>query len=95
MPIAPSHRAFDALRAARAQLHVYGTPAPDVLTWTTEHAAVELKVFPFSHAADEAGLREGAVYLVRPDGYVSLAMPHFTPAELEDMLRDGWGWHGI
>jgi 2-polyprenyl-6-methoxyphenol hydroxylase-like FAD-dependent oxidoreductase len=86
---------FDALRDARAQLHVYGTPPPDAQTWATEHAAIELKVFPFSRAADEAGLQADAVYLVRPDGYVSLAMPRFAAEELTDVLRDGWDWHAI
>ena len=53
------------------QLHVYGE-VPDLLKkidgrmWT-------LRVFPWTKEAKAAGLTEGAIYLVRPDGYVGLA----------------------
>jgi hypothetical protein len=34
-----------------------------------------LHVFPWSEAAGQAGLKEGAAYLIRPDGYVGFAEP--------------------
>ena len=45
-----------------------------------------LQVFPWTTAARRAGLRRGAAYLVRPDGYVGLADPEASPARLESYL---------
>lgn len=83
---------FDALRRATPQVHVYGAPPPDLLAWCEQHPAFVLCEFPFTAACRAAGLQENAVYLVRPDGYVSLAQARFEAAEMESMLRDGWGW---
>ena len=56
--------------------------------------AFPLHVFPYTRAARTAGLAEDATYLLRPDGYVSLALPRFEERELARMLREGWGWNG-
>ena len=36
----------------------------------------------------KAGLRPGALYLVRPDGYVSLADPEGSPQRLGDYFAE-------
>jgi hypothetical protein len=94
LPFVPSPEGsnFDSLRDARPQVHVYGTPSADVQAWTRRQNAMELKVFPYSPAAGEAGLQQDAVYLIRPDGYVGLALSRFTATDVEDGLRNGWDW---
>ncbi len=73
---------FDALRSLRWQLHVYGVPTPELLTWSGRHD-LPLHVFPSSREAAHAGLADSAIYLVRPDGYVGLALPRFNTATLD------------
>ncbi len=76
-------------------LEVYdqlGMPAPDLRAWCARHPAFRLHVFPYTRAARAAGLAESATYLLRPDGYVSLALPRFEERELARMVRQGWGW---
>lgn len=73
---------FDALKSLNWQLHVYGTPTPELLTWSGRND-LPLHVFPFSREAAHAGLSDSAVYLVRPDGYVGLALPGFDAAILD------------
>ena len=41
-----------------------------------------------------AGLKRGAVYLVRPDGHIGLADPDASPAKLEQYL-DTRGVHAL
>lgn len=83
---------YQALRSARPGLHVYGDAAADPRAWAARHPGIEAHVYPFTEQAGVAGLRRDAVYLVRPDGYVSLAMPEFDGAALSAMLTHGWGW---
>ncbi len=85
---------FAALQALRPQIHVYGTPAPELRAWCARHPAIALHAFTFTRAARAAGLADGATYLIRPDGYVSLALPRFDEAALTQMLREGWAWTG-
>ncbi len=82
---------YQALRSARPQLHVYGEAAADPRAWSAKQG-VETHVFPFTEETAKAGLRRDAVYLVRPDGYVSLAMPEFDGAAVTAMLDEGWSW---
>jgi 2-polyprenyl-6-methoxyphenol hydroxylase-like FAD-dependent oxidoreductase len=86
---------FAALRDAAPQIHVYGTPAPGLRDWCARHPAFHLHTFPYTRAARAAGLAEGATYLVRPDGYVSLALAEFDEVKLSRMLREGWGWRSV
>ena len=70
------------------QVHVYGEARP-ALTEACARRGVLLHAFPWRRAAQRAGLRRGAAYLVRPDGYVALADPASNPARLEAYL-DRW-----
>ena len=73
---------FGALKSLDWQLHVYGTPGPELLTWCMQRD-LPLKVFPFTPPAHRAGLAEDALYVVRPDGYVGLAAPRFERVSLD------------
>ncbi|GHF53868.1 2-polyprenyl-6-methoxyphenol hydroxylase-like FAD-dependent oxidoreductase [Deinococcus metalli] len=73
---------FDVLRSLTWQVHVYGAASPDVVTWCGRRG-VPLHVFPWSPAAQRAGLAEDAVYVVRPDGYVGLAQASPDGAALD------------
>ncbi len=44
-------------------------------------------VFNWNAAANDAGLLRDAAYLVRPDGYVGLAMPAQTPEGAGQLRR--------
>ncbi|SMB94736.1 FAD-dependent monooxygenase [Deinococcus hopiensis] len=91
LPYAQGSRNFKALRRPGPQLHLYGTPSPEVLSWCLRRD-ISLHVFPFEETARRAGLREDAAYLVRPDGYVSVAQATFGGAELDRVLRAAWYW---
>lgn len=69
------------------QTHAYGE-ASDELRSTCESRGLALHVFPWGAAADAAGLKRNAVYLVRPDGYVALAAVSEGAASLARYLDD-------
>jgi 2-polyprenyl-6-methoxyphenol hydroxylase-like FAD-dependent oxidoreductase len=72
---APSGRDnFAALASRRWQVHVYGGDAVSLSEMCARHN-LPLHVFAWSDAAGQAGLKEGAAYLIRPDGYVGFAEP--------------------
>ena len=73
-PLPDGRDNFDPLRSLDWQVHAYGEAAPGVRA-ECEKRALPLHVFPWSTRARRAGLRRGALYLVRPDGYVALAAP--------------------
>jgi len=63
---------FEPLRSLKWQAHVYGEAAPGLAQACAE-LGIELHVFAWRDAMQRAGLLRGALYLVRPDGYVGLA----------------------
>ncbi len=63
---------FEPLRSLDWQAHVYGELGKNLETACRE-LHLPLHVFAFSDGTKDAGLRRGALYLVRPDGYVALA----------------------
>lgn len=63
---------FVALRAGGWQAHVYGEPTAALET-ACATLGLALRAFPWEPAMGRAGLARGAVYLVRPDGYVGFA----------------------
>ncbi|GHF56317.1 2-polyprenyl-6-methoxyphenol hydroxylase-like FAD-dependent oxidoreductase [Deinococcus metalli] len=79
---------FAALRSLSWQVHVYGTPDPALLTWCGVRD-LPLRAFPFSARAKRAGLAQDAIYVIRPDGYVGLALPSFDRERL-DAYTDRW-----
>jgi 2-polyprenyl-6-methoxyphenol hydroxylase-like FAD-dependent oxidoreductase len=77
---------FAPLRSLDWQVHVYGEPGAGV----AEAAAalgVPVRTFVWDDGARDAGLERGAVYLVRPDGYVALAATQDAPARLSAYAR--------
>jgi 2-polyprenyl-6-methoxyphenol hydroxylase-like FAD-dependent oxidoreductase len=80
---------FAALRDLSWQAHVYGD-ASDEIARACREAALELHRFSWSEAAHAAGLARGALYLIRPDGYVGLAAAGDAAAKLRDYQAR---WH--
>jgi 2-polyprenyl-6-methoxyphenol hydroxylase-like FAD-dependent oxidoreductase len=72
---------FAPLAALRWQVHVHGAASP-VLAEGCRSRNLTLHVFPWSPAADAAGVARDAAYLVRPDGYVALAARHASVEEI-------------
>jgi 2-polyprenyl-6-methoxyphenol hydroxylase-like FAD-dependent oxidoreductase len=71
---------FAPLRSLDWQAHVYGELGSAIERACGE-AGLPLHRFPWSEAAATAGLARGALYAVRPDGYVGLAAT--DPAALD------------
>jgi 2-polyprenyl-6-methoxyphenol hydroxylase-like FAD-dependent oxidoreductase len=80
---------FAPLATLAWQIHVYGMPRPD-LAAAAGRAGLALHAFPSSEPAREAGLARDAAYLVRPDGYVALALPEQEAGTLAAYCRR-WG----
>jgi 2-polyprenyl-6-methoxyphenol hydroxylase-like FAD-dependent oxidoreductase len=68
----PDSDNYASLAAMRWQLHVYGKLRDETEVWRRDHN-VALSVFAWSEAYAAAGLKEDALYLMRPDSYVALA----------------------
>jgi 2-polyprenyl-6-methoxyphenol hydroxylase-like FAD-dependent oxidoreductase len=64
---------FAPLTSLNWQAHVYGDAAPDVRV-TCRRRGLPLHVFAWHPAMRRSGLMRDALYLVRPDGYVGLAV---------------------
>jgi 2-polyprenyl-6-methoxyphenol hydroxylase-like FAD-dependent oxidoreductase len=64
---------FAPLTSVAWQGHVYGTAAPG-LDAACAAANLPLHVFPWTAAASRAGIARDAFHLIRPDGYVALAV---------------------
>lgn len=78
----PSGSNVDPLGSLAWQAHVYGDPDPGLAAWCAR-LEVPLHTFPFTRAARRAGLADGAVYLVRPDGHVGVAARRFDRGDLD------------
>jgi len=63
---------FTPLKTLDWQVHVYGEASPD-LAALCEVRGLDLHPIPWSPAMRKAGVKQNALYLVRPDGYVALA----------------------
>jgi 2-polyprenyl-6-methoxyphenol hydroxylase-like FAD-dependent oxidoreductase len=64
---------FAPLRSLDWQLHVYGDTAPEIVQ-LCKSLNLPLRQFSWSEFAEKVGLKRDAIYLVRPDGYVALAV---------------------
>jgi hypothetical protein len=83
----PGHDNFAPLTSLQWQVHVYG----DVRAGVAE-ACLELRLplhrFAWQAGMQRAGLQSGALYLIRPDGYVALADPHADPERLRQYVGE-------
>jgi hypothetical protein len=82
---------FAPLASLDWQVHVYGGTSVPGLAEVCGRRDLALHLFPWSSPARRAGLKRGAAYLVRPDGYVALADLDADPARLERYLER----HGV
>jgi 2-polyprenyl-6-methoxyphenol hydroxylase-like FAD-dependent oxidoreductase len=73
---------FGPLRSLDWQVHVYGELSSD-LRQTCERVGLAWHRFAWSDGAEKAGLKRNAAYLVRPDGYVALALPEQSANDLQ------------
>jgi 2-polyprenyl-6-methoxyphenol hydroxylase-like FAD-dependent oxidoreductase len=76
---------FRPLTSLDWQVHVYGAAAAGIAE-VCDRRGLALHTFPWDSAASRAGLERGAVYLVRPDGYVGLADPEASADRVERYL---------
>ncbi|HEY1863649.1 MAG TPA: FAD-dependent oxidoreductase [Roseiarcus sp.] len=65
---------YKALKRIGWQIHVYGKADDYVKRWA-EGRRIPLEVYAWTEDMRHAGLRENALYLIRPDTYVALASP--------------------
>ena len=72
---------FAPLTSLAWQVHVYGEPRRGVAEACAERR-LPIHVFAWRPGMRRRGLMRGALYLVRPDGYVGLADPEGDPARL-------------
>ena len=84
---------FAPLTSLSWQVHVYGSAAPGV-SETCASLGLPLHVFPWQRGMRSAGLQEGALYLIRPDGYVAVADPNAAPEALGRYVA-AFGPHGV
>jgi 2-polyprenyl-6-methoxyphenol hydroxylase-like FAD-dependent oxidoreductase len=85
----PGQDNFAPLASLTWQVHVYGEPRQGLAEVCAE-LRLPLHVFAWRQGMRRAGLLGAALYLVRPDGYVALAVPHADPA----LLRQYFDEHG-
>jgi 2-polyprenyl-6-methoxyphenol hydroxylase-like FAD-dependent oxidoreductase len=78
---APDEDNFAPLTALAWQVHVYGEPPRGVAEACGE-LGLPLDLFAWQPEMRRSGLMRGALYLVRPDGYVALADPDGDPERL-------------
>jgi len=78
----PDQDNFAPLRSLAWQVHVYGEPKPGVGESCTK-LGLPLHLFEWQPQMRRSGLLRGALYLVRPDGYVALADGDGNPERLD------------
>ena len=78
----PGDDNFAGLDGLRWQVHVYGAPSAE-LAATCRRLDLVLTAMRWQPAMRRAGLAQGALYLVRPDGHVALADPRGDAQALE------------
>jgi hypothetical protein len=77
---------FTPLQTLDWQVHVYGDASAS-LGRACQALGLNLHRIPWSPAMRKAGLKQDAVYPVRPDGYVALADPSGDPDRLIDYMQ--------
>jgi 2-polyprenyl-6-methoxyphenol hydroxylase-like FAD-dependent oxidoreductase len=84
--VAATEDNFAALRSLRWQVHVYGEARRELEQACTD-LGLATHIFAWQPVMARVGLKRGAAYLVRPDGYVALADPQADPQALQRFLR--------
>jgi 2-polyprenyl-6-methoxyphenol hydroxylase-like FAD-dependent oxidoreductase len=82
---APGKDNFIPLASLAWQVHLYGKPKRGVAEACAE-LRLPLHLFPWLPAMRQAGLKNAALYLIRPDGYVALADPQADAERLRHYL---------
>jgi FAD binding domain len=77
---------FAALASMDWQVHVYGD-CDASLAECCNRLGLTIHIFPWHPAAARAGLQQGALYLVRPDGYVGYADPNPSASNVERYFK--------
>ena len=85
LPWCPPIKNFDPLQSLDWQLHVFDDKDEDV-GQLCSHYKIPIHEFPFSEPVRNAGFARDAAYLVRPDGYVGLAIDGDDEAALKAYL---------
>jgi 2-polyprenyl-6-methoxyphenol hydroxylase-like FAD-dependent oxidoreductase len=83
-PGAPDN--FTPLQSLAWQVHIYGHRDPAIAKYCAEKN-LPLHTFPWTTAAARTRLRENALYLIRPDGYIAFADPKPTIPALDGYLK--------
>jgi 2-polyprenyl-6-methoxyphenol hydroxylase-like FAD-dependent oxidoreductase len=83
---AHAHDNFEPLRSLDWQAHVYGEVDKDLETACRE-LSLPLHAFALSDSTKDTGLKRGALYLVRPDGYVALASFKQSVSKLRTLVE--------
>jgi hypothetical protein len=65
---------FTSLQTLDWQVHVYGEASPE-LSQACQARGLDLRRIPWAPGMRKTGVKQDALYLVRPDGYVALAEP--------------------
>ncbi|HVU51206.1 MAG TPA: FAD-dependent monooxygenase [Polyangia bacterium] len=76
------------LRSRWWQAHVYGAPRPGFaeVRHACESRGIPVVQIPWRAAAAAVGLQPGALYLVRPDGYLAYVDAEARPAPIDEYL---------
>ncbi|HZX71987.1 MAG TPA: FAD-dependent monooxygenase [Rhodanobacter sp.] len=84
------HDNFDPLESLAWQVHVYGEARAELTAACVEYR-LPLHVFAWSADMPRAGFKCNALYLIRPDGYIALAVADGDPQRLRDYLLTRYG----
>jgi 2-polyprenyl-6-methoxyphenol hydroxylase-like FAD-dependent oxidoreductase len=82
----PGKDNFVPLASPAWQVHVYGEARPELAEACTK-LGLPLHIFAWQEKMRRAGLSRGAIYLIRPDGYIALADPNGDPERLRHYLN--------
>jgi 2-polyprenyl-6-methoxyphenol hydroxylase-like FAD-dependent oxidoreductase len=77
---------FSSLNARAWQVHRYGDAAP-ALQAMCDSRGLQLEIFPWNSGAQAADLKKNAAYVVRPDGYIAIAVDDADPAKISAYLE--------